>query len=170
VYFGLAVAFVLFRSNVAESPLEKSHYTSDLFSSIGTMFLFCFWPSFNAGTASGEERLPTVTNTYISICPSWTALRSLRSLPRLQSFRVVLYELHMSGDHPSCQTIAETAIQVVDFAFSFRRCGYFADTDLHTAFQRCCSFIEELRRKMLILSGDEKPQCSTGKDGCGLIV
>jgi len=69
-YFGLAVAFVLFRSNVNDSPLEKSRYTSDLFSIIGTMFLFCFWPSFNGGTASGIERLHAVTNTYISICAS----------------------------------------------------------------------------------------------------
>jgi hypothetical protein len=104
------------------------------------------------------------------ITGNWSALHSLRSLPRLRSLRVVLYEVQMSGDHPSCQTIAETAIRVVDFAFSFRRCGYFADIDLNTAFERCCSFIEELRRKILILSGDEKPQCSTEKDGCGLIV
>lgn len=69
-YFGLAVAFLLFRSNIADSSLEKSRYTSDLFSIIGTMFLFCFWPSFNAGTASGIERLYAITNTYVSICAS----------------------------------------------------------------------------------------------------
>ncbi|CAF4052225.1 unnamed protein product [Rotaria sordida] len=69
-YFGLAVAFVLFRSNILDSPLEKSRYTSDLFSIIGTMFLFCFWPSFNAGTTHGVERLRAITNTYVSICAS----------------------------------------------------------------------------------------------------
>jgi ammonium transporter Rh len=69
-YFGLAVAFVLFRSNTIDSSLEKSRYTSDLFSIIGTMFLFCFWPSFNAGTAVGIERLHAITNTYVSICAS----------------------------------------------------------------------------------------------------
>ena len=69
-YFGLAVAFVLFRSNILDSSLEKSRYTSDLFSIIGTMFLFCFWPSFNAGTTSGVERLHAITNTYVSICAS----------------------------------------------------------------------------------------------------
>ncbi|CAF1045088.1 unnamed protein product [Adineta steineri] len=69
-YFGLAVAFVLFHSKILDSTLEKSRYTSDLFSIIGTMFLFCFWPSFNAGTASGIERLYAITNTYVSICAS----------------------------------------------------------------------------------------------------
>jgi ammonium transporter Rh len=37
---------------------------------IGTLFLFCFWPSFNAGTAYGDGRLRAIINTYISICAS----------------------------------------------------------------------------------------------------
>ena len=37
---------------------------------IGTIFLFCFWPSFNAGVATGIDRLYAVTNTYVSICAS----------------------------------------------------------------------------------------------------
>lgn len=50
---------------------EKSVYHSDLFSMIGTLFLFCFWPSFNAGVAaSGDARLRAVVNTYISIAAS----------------------------------------------------------------------------------------------------
>lgn len=35
---------------------------------IGTLFLFCFWPSFNAGTTTGVDRLRAVINTYVSIC------------------------------------------------------------------------------------------------------
>jgi ammonium transporter Rh len=69
-YFGLTIAFVLFRSNVLQSPHEKSRYASDIFSIIGTIFLFCFWPSFNAATTSGIDRLRAVTNTYVSICAS----------------------------------------------------------------------------------------------------
>ena len=37
---------------------------------IGTLFLFCFWPSFNAGTAVGDSRLRAVVNTFVSICAS----------------------------------------------------------------------------------------------------
>lgn len=38
---------------------------------IGTIFLFCFWPSFNAGVAAeGDARLRAVVNTYISIASS----------------------------------------------------------------------------------------------------
>ncbi|CAF1291693.1 unnamed protein product [Didymodactylos carnosus] len=69
-YFGLAVAFVLHKADVLESAKEGSSYASDIFSMVGTLFLFCFWPSFNAGTAYGDGRLRAVTNTYISICSS----------------------------------------------------------------------------------------------------
>ena len=100
----------------------------------------------------------------------WTALRSLRSLPHLRSLRVLLYDLHMSADDPSCAIIAATAVRFVDFAFSFRRCGDFHDLDDESAFKRCCSFIEELRRRILALSSGQTPQCSVEKDGCGLIV
>ncbi|CAF2657184.1 unnamed protein product [Rotaria sp. Silwood2] len=37
---------------------------------IDTIFLFCFWPSFNEATAAGLERLRAVINTYLSICSS----------------------------------------------------------------------------------------------------
>ncbi|CAF3343442.1 unnamed protein product [Rotaria socialis] len=69
-YFGLAVMFVLFRSDMLDSPHQKSRYTSDIFSMIGTIFLFCFWPSFNAANTAGPERLRAVINTCVSICSS----------------------------------------------------------------------------------------------------
>lgn len=50
---------------------EKSVYHSDVFAMIGTLFLFCFWPSFNAGVAAaGDSRLRAIVNTYISIASS----------------------------------------------------------------------------------------------------
>ena len=75
---------------------------------------------------------------------AWIALRFLRALPHLRSLRVVLYALHMSAGDPSCQIIAETAVWIVDFAFSFRRRGSFHGLDNESAFKRCCSFIEQL--------------------------
>lgn len=104
------------------------------------------------------------------ITGNWTALRSLRLLPHLRSLRVVLIDLHMSPGDPSCQIIAETAMSLVDFSFSFRQESEFHGLDVDSAFTRCCSFIEELRRRIFDLSWDEKPECSVEKDGCGLIV
>ena len=101
---------------------------------------------------------------------NWTVLRSLRSLPRLRSWRVLLYGMHMSADDPSCQIIAETAVSFTDFAFSLRRHASSNALDDESTFRRCYSVIDQLRQKIFALSGDEKPVCSVEKDGCGLIV
>jgi len=72
-YFGIAVAYVLYKkqlNDIESTEREKSVYHSDVFAMIGTLFLFCFWPSFNAGVASGDSRLRAVVNTYISIASS----------------------------------------------------------------------------------------------------
>ncbi|CAF4257614.1 unnamed protein product, partial [Rotaria sordida] len=69
-YFGLAASYALQRRQTVESEKESSSYASDIFSMIGTLFLFCFWPSFNAGIAYGDGRLRAIVNTYVSISAS----------------------------------------------------------------------------------------------------
>jgi len=69
-YYGLAASYALQRRREVASEKESSSYASDIFSMIGTLFLFCFWPSFNAGTAYGDGRMRAIINTYISICAS----------------------------------------------------------------------------------------------------
>ena len=57
-YFGIAVSYMLYDKallTVEAEQREKSVYHSDLFAMIGTIFLFCFWPSFNAGVAAEGE-------------------------------------------------------------------------------------------------------------------
>ena len=99
-----------------------------------------------------------------------TTLRSLRTLPRLQSLRVILYDFDMPPDGPSCEMIAETAISLVDFAFCFRRCRYRNELHSFALRDRCCSFIEQRRQRIFTLALDKKPECSVEKDACGLIV
>jgi len=68
-YFGLAVAKVLYNPGHAKSPKEGASYSSDLFSMIGTVFLWMFWPSFNGGAAaSGDAQQRAIINTYYSLC------------------------------------------------------------------------------------------------------
>jgi len=68
-YFGLMVARVLYNREHATSDLEGSSYSSDLFSMVGTIFLWMFWPSFNGGAAaSGDAQQRAVINTYYSLC------------------------------------------------------------------------------------------------------
>ena len=70
-YFGLAVSRMLYTKATADHQNQSSGYTSDLFSMVGTIFLWMFWPSFNgAAAAAGEPQHRAVLNTYFSLCAS----------------------------------------------------------------------------------------------------
>ncbi|XP_029647504.1 ammonium transporter Rh type C-like [Octopus sinensis] len=67
-YFGLAVARVLYNDEIELSNKESSVYHSDLFSMVGTIFLWAFWPSFNSAAAADEARQNAILNTLLSLC------------------------------------------------------------------------------------------------------
>lgn len=52
-----------------EEKLGTSRHNGT-FAMIGTLFLFCFWPSFNAGLLVGAAQHRAVINTVLSICAS----------------------------------------------------------------------------------------------------
>ncbi|KAI8478642.1 hypothetical protein Bbelb_436300 [Branchiostoma belcheri] len=66
-YFGLTVGRMLYRPEVTDSTKEGANYHSDLFSMIGTVFLWMYWPSFNSALAVGDGRYRAVINTYLSL-------------------------------------------------------------------------------------------------------
>jgi ammonium transporter Rh len=70
-YFGLAVArFVARPDDVNKHPKNSETYKSDTFSMIGTIFLWMFWPSFNAALGVGAQQQRAVLNTTLSLCGS----------------------------------------------------------------------------------------------------
>ncbi len=70
-YFGLAVSRMLYTKSAEENQKQGSGYTSDLFSMVGTIFLWMFWPSFNGAAAlAGEPQHRAILNTYFSLCAS----------------------------------------------------------------------------------------------------
>ena len=69
-YFGLALSRIMNNSNQRNRPTEGSDYKSDMFSIVGTIFLWIYWPSFNSALATDEERVRAVINTYIALCGS----------------------------------------------------------------------------------------------------
>jgi len=79
-YFGLAVSFVLGRFAPYESKKEGSVYHSDLFATIGTVFLWLYWPSFNAGPAAGNERHRAIINTMMSLSACTTVTFAMSAL------------------------------------------------------------------------------------------
>uniref|UniRef100_A0A0N5AJM8 Ammonium_transp domain-containing protein n=1 Tax=Syphacia muris TaxID=451379 RepID=A0A0N5AJM8_9BILA len=68
-YFGLACAKTFNKKEMVEHEHEGSSYNSDIFSMIGAIFLWVFWPSFNAAIATPEDaRHRAIINTYLSLC------------------------------------------------------------------------------------------------------
>jgi len=68
-YFGLAVARMLWDQKIEDSQNKGEDKYSNLFSMIGTIFLWVYWPSFNGGTAAtGDGQMRAFTNTYLSLC------------------------------------------------------------------------------------------------------
>lgn len=79
-YFGLAVALVMGKFSPYESKKEGSVYHSDIFATIGTIFLWLFWPSFNAGPAVGNERHRAIINTIMSLSACTVATFAMSAL------------------------------------------------------------------------------------------
>ncbi|KAF2368305.1 Ammonium transporter AmtB-like domain [Trinorchestia longiramus] len=77
-YFGLAVSFMLHRNDVF-SDKEASSKISNLFSMIGTTFLWIYWPSFNSGGATGDDQHRAILNTYLALASSCAVAFALSS-------------------------------------------------------------------------------------------
>jgi ammonium transporter Rh len=68
-YFGLCACKVL--GPPSNDKLNASSYTSDLFSLIGTVFLWLFWPSFVAGALDDpQEQTQALINTVLALLAS----------------------------------------------------------------------------------------------------
>ncbi|CAL2044800.1 unnamed protein product [Caenorhabditis brenneri] len=67
-YFGLAAALVGHKKNVMEMDEHGGIHHSDLFSMIGTLLLWVFFPSFNAAIQEPEDaRHRAIMNTYLAM-------------------------------------------------------------------------------------------------------
>ena len=69
-YFGLGASWVLSPKTSSNHNDNNSSRHSDIFSMIGTLFLFIFWPSFVGGLAVGNARNRAILNTALAIAAS----------------------------------------------------------------------------------------------------
>ena len=72
-YFGLSLARVIHNKTWSHEDFNKLKYGThhnDLFSLVGTIFLWMFWPSFNAALALEDGKYRAIYNTYLSISAS----------------------------------------------------------------------------------------------------
>ncbi|XP_074790422.1 blood group Rh(CE) polypeptide isoform X2 [Natator depressus] len=81
-YFGLAVSWWLYHPSLSKRiEKETSNPISDLFSMLGTLFLWMFWPSFNSVLiVDVMEKRNAICNTYYAITVSAVAAFALSSL------------------------------------------------------------------------------------------
>lgn len=69
--FGIVVARIVFKPIHTHSEHQGSVYHSDIFSFIGTVFLWAFWPSFNSiFTFDSAEQNRAVLNTFLALIGS----------------------------------------------------------------------------------------------------
>jgi len=69
-YFGLACSKVLSPASSSGRSDNAPVYHSDLFAMIGTIYLWMYWPSFNAGPQTGIPAQRAVVNTLLSMSGS----------------------------------------------------------------------------------------------------
>ncbi|XP_042232804.1 ammonium transporter Rh type B-like isoform X2 [Homarus americanus] len=71
-YFGVAFSRCVTRKVVHHHhhPNNTSSYTSNLFSMLGTLLLWVYWPSFNGVVESGRSQGRAVLNTYLALSGS----------------------------------------------------------------------------------------------------
>jgi len=73
-YFGLAVSTMVGQPKDANKADKRnsSVYTSDLFAMVGTIFLFMFWPSFNAAMCPNDHfaKERVILCTLVALCGS----------------------------------------------------------------------------------------------------
>ncbi len=72
-YFGLAASFWMTPKAAMGHKENISVYHADLFSLIGTIFLWMYWPSFNAALGLGKSQHRAVINTVLAISSSCIA-------------------------------------------------------------------------------------------------
>ncbi|XP_028294584.1 rh blood group, D antigen [Gouania willdenowi] len=73
-FFGLTVTWILYRKDSEQRfEKEKADHKSGLFSMLGTVFLWVFWPSFNSALLSGRSpvrKLECVCSSYLALAVS----------------------------------------------------------------------------------------------------
>jgi len=70
-YFGLAASFGMgYIPSPHSKRMESSNYYTDITATLGTIFLWMFWPSFNGALAPGNSQERVIINTLFALTAS----------------------------------------------------------------------------------------------------
>lgn len=84
-YFGLAVSRMIFSRKVCMSQALSMSSKSEMYSFIGTLFLWVYWPSMNAAFVSGSAHNRAIANTYYALAASCLSAFSFTVLQSKES-------------------------------------------------------------------------------------
>ena len=81
-YFGLACAMAITNKEKekANEKDEAGDYNSQLVAMVGTLFLWCYWPSFNGVLASGTAQMRVIVNTVLALTASCISAFAMSSI------------------------------------------------------------------------------------------
>ncbi|XP_067133254.1 LOW QUALITY PROTEIN: ammonium transporter Rh type B-like [Centruroides vittatus] len=107
-YFGLAVSFSLYQSEFSKINSGKSN----LFSLIGTLFLWAFWPSYNSSGILGNDSHRAIVNTYLALVSCTLTTFGLSSLLEGQNrFNIIHIQNASIAGGVAIGTVANMMIQ-----------------------------------------------------------
>jgi len=72
-YFGLAVSRMIYSRKVCMSQALSMSYKSEMYTFIGTLFLWAYWPNVNASFVDGSSENRALANTFYALAASCTA-------------------------------------------------------------------------------------------------
>lgn len=72
-YFGLAVSKMIYCRKVCMSRALSMSYKSEMYTFIGTLFLWAYWPSVNASFVDSAAQNRALANTFYALAASCTA-------------------------------------------------------------------------------------------------
>jgi ammonium transporter Rh len=74
-YFGIGASCVLTDQKIVRkwAKFEDGGYVSQLVAMVGTIFLWCYWPSFNGVLAGGNSQMRVIVNTVLALTASCIA-------------------------------------------------------------------------------------------------
>lgn len=114
-FFGLACSYFASPPDVGDRSGDNAvSAVSDTFSMIGTIFLYIYWPSFNAAPAgAGDPQTRAVVNTYLALTGSvFMAFVWSRLLRHDHKFNMVdVQNATLAGT--SCLPLASLAVLTV---------------------------------------------------------
>uniref|UniRef100_A0A1I8FIC8 Ammonium_transp domain-containing protein n=1 Tax=Macrostomum lignano TaxID=282301 RepID=A0A1I8FIC8_9PLAT len=93
-YFGIAASRTMAKKADGDNCNDGSRYHNDLFAMIGTIFLWLYWPSFNAGLAVGDDKHRAVINTYLSLAACTLVAFAVSSLFEKGKLEMVHIQCH----------------------------------------------------------------------------